>query len=110
MKTERNKQNSPEKPVLLLKSLTNRKQYTTSNKVKKIKKIIIQEKNLRLNTDSEKLLKVREQILLPPNSCFSFKKKIKQLLQNKYSIYRESNYFSDNDNTSEIYNSNNDNK
>ena len=69
MKTERNKQNSPEKPVLLLKSLTNRKQYTTSNKVKKIKKIIIQEKNLRLNTDSEKLLKVREQILLPP-SCF----------------------------------------
>ncbi len=107
MKTERNKQNSPEKPILLLKSLTNRKQYTTSNKVKKIKKIIIQEKNLRLNTDSEKLLKVREQILLPP-SCFSFKKKIKQLLQNKYSIYRESNYFSDNDNTSEIYNSNND--
>ena len=104
--TERTKKNSQEKQKDK-KTLTS--QNFRSSKLpnsKKMKRVIkLQDKkHLRIKTDSNKLLRIREQILLP--GYFSPKEKIKQLLQNKYSIYREINYFSDNDNTSDIYNSN----
>ncbi len=104
--TERSKQNSPEKQKEKRMSTSHNFKSSKLPNSKKMKKVIkLQDKkHLKINTDSDALLRIREQILLP--AYFSPKEKIKQLLQNKYSIYREVNYFSDNDNTSDIYNSN----
>ena len=104
--TERSKQNSPEKQK---EKRISTSQNVKSSKIpnsKKMKRVIkLQDKkHLKINTDTDRLLRIREQLLLPVYS--SPKEKIKQLLQNKYTIYREVNYFSDNDNTSDIYNSN----
>ena len=104
--TERSKQNSPEKQKEKRMSTSHNFKSSKLPNSKKMKKVIkLQDKkHLKINTDSDALLRIREQILLP--AYFSPKEKIKQLLQNKYSIYREVNYFSDNDNTSDIHNSN----
>ena len=104
--TERSKQNSPEKQKEKRMSTSHNFKSSKLPNSKKMKRVIkLQDKkHLKINTDSDALLRIREQILLP--AYFSPKEKIKQLLQNKYSIYREVNYFSDNDNTSDIYNSN----